>query len=366
MKKCIIAAVAAFAPMWALSQIVIGQTAGFTGTVAAGVKETTDGAKLWIDSINAKGGVNGQKIELLSMDDKFDPKVAAANAKVLVEEKNVVALFLNRGTPHAEGIIPLLEQHGVPLIAPSTGAMSLHQPVRKYVFNVRATYQREAEKAVTHLHTLGVNRIAVVHADDSFGRDGLAGAQNGFQKAGVQPLVVIKADRLKPDYAAFIPQIVAKEAQAVVWIGSGNTVADGVKALRAAKSAAQVVTLSNNASGGFIKSLGAQARGVIVTQVFPYERSFAYGFIKEAIGLAKAKNVELSPAMLEGYAAAKVLVEALRRAGPNPTRAKLQVALEGLKNFDIGGLEVSYGPDDRTGLDFADLSIIGQDGKFKR
>jgi branched-chain amino acid transport system substrate-binding protein len=366
MRKCIVAALAALAPLWAGAQIVIGQTAGITGTVAAGVKETTDGAKLWLDSINAKGGIHGQKVELVSMDDKFDPKLAAANAKVLIEDKNVLALFLVRGTPHSEAIIPMLDQHGVPMIAPSTGAMSLHQPVRKHVFNVRATYQREAEKAVTHLHTLGITRIAVVHADDTFGADGLQGARNGFQKAGFEPVAVIKADRLKPDYTTLIPAITGKDAQAVVWIGSGNTVADGVKALRAAKSAAQVVTLSNNASGGFIKSLGDQARGVIVTQVFPYERSYAYGFIKEAMTLAKAKNVELSPAMLEGYAAAKVLAEALRRAGPAPTRAKLQTALESLKNFDLGGLEVSYGPDDHTGLDFADLSIIGADGKFKR
>jgi ABC-type branched-subunit amino acid transport system substrate-binding protein len=365
-KKSILAAVVAFAPLWAAAQILVGQTAGFTGTVAAGVKETTEGAKLLIDSVNAKGGVNGQKIELVSMDDKFDPKIAAANAKVLIEEKNVVALFLVRGTPHSEAIIPLLDQHGVPLVAPSTGAMSLHQPVRKHVFNVRATYQREAEKAVTHLHTLGVNRIAVVYADDSFGTDGLEGARKGFAKARLEPLVVIKADRQKPDYKQIIPAITGKEAQAVVWVASGNAVADGVKALRAANSAAQVVTLSNNASTGFIKSLGDQARGVIVTQVFPYERSFAFGFIKEAMALAKDKNVELSPAMLEGYAGAKVLVEGLRRAGPNPTRAKIQAALEGLKKFDLGGLEVSFAADDHTGLDFADLSIIGQDGKFKR
>lgn len=366
MKKFLVGIVAALAPAWALSQIVIGQTAGITGIVAAGVKETTDGAKLWLDHINGKGGVNGQKVELLSMDDKFDPKQAAANAKVLIEEKNVLALFLVRGTPHSEAIIPLLDQHGVALIGPSTGAMSLHNPVRKYVFNVRATYQREAEKAVTHLHTLGVNRIAVIYADDSFGKDGLEGAQKGFQKAGFQPLAIVKADRIKPDYAAIIPEVTSKDAQAVVWIASGNAVADGVKALRAAKSAAQVVTLSNNASSGFVKSLGDSARGVIVTQVFPYERSYAYGFIKEALALAKPKNVDLTPAMLEGYAAAKVLVEGLKRAGPNPTRAKLQAALEGMRNFDIGGLEVSYGPDDHTGLDFADLSIIGQDGKFKR
>jgi branched-chain amino acid transport system substrate-binding protein len=365
-RKHLFAALVALAPAWASAQILIGQTAGITGIVASGVKETTEGAKLWLDSVNAKGGVNGQKIELISMDDKFDAKLAAENAKVLVEQKNVLALFLVRGTPHSVAILPLLQTHGIPMIAPSTGAMVLHQPVNKYVFNVRATYQREAEKAVTHLHTLGIRRIAVVYADDSFGTDGLEGARKGFQKAGFDPLAVIKADRLKPDYAKMIPEITGKDAQAVVWVASGNAVADGVKALRAAKSAAQVVTLSNNASSGFVKSLGDAARGVIVTQVFPAERSIAYGFVKEAIVLAKEKNLELSPAMLEGYAAAKVLVEGLRRAGANPTRAKLVTALDSMSKFDIGGLEVSFSPTDHTGLDFADLSIIGMDGKFKR
>src|SRR5690242_16268181 len=113
------------------AQILIGQTAGFTGTVAAGVKETSEGARPWIDAVNAKGGVNGQKIELVQLDDKFDPKLAAANARVLVEEKNVLALFLTRGTPTAEAMLPVLEQHGVPLVAPSTGAMVLHQPLRR-------------------------------------------------------------------------------------------------------------------------------------------------------------------------------------------------------------------------------------------
>ena len=366
MKRFLLAVLTALAPAWAFSQILIGQTAGITGTVAAGVKETTDGARLWIDHVNSQGGVHGQKIELISMDDRFDPKLAAANAKVLIEEKKVLALFLVRGTPHTEAINPLLEQYGVPLVAPSTGAMVLHNPVKKYIFNVRATYQREAEKAVTHLRTLSIERIAVIYADDSFGTDGLEGARKGFAKASMQPVTVIKADRLKPDFKAIIPEITGKDTQAIVWIGSGNAVADGVKALRAAKSAAQVVTLSNNASGGFVKSLGTDARGVIVTQVFPYERSYAYGFIKEAMGLAKERNLELSPAMLEGYAGAKVLVEGLRRAGPNPTRTRLAAALDNLRGYDLGGLEINYSPDNHTGLDFADLSIIGIDGKFKR
>jgi ABC-type branched-subunit amino acid transport system substrate-binding protein len=161
-KRLIVAALAALAPVWAMSQILVGQTAGFTGIAAAGVKETSEGAKLWIDAVNARGGVNGQKIELISMDDRFDPGLAASNARELIEARNVVALFLNRGTPHTEAILPLLEKHAIPLIAPSSGAMVLHEPVKKYVFNVRAPYQREAEKAVTHLRALGIYRIAVV------------------------------------------------------------------------------------------------------------------------------------------------------------------------------------------------------------
>jgi branched-chain amino acid transport system substrate-binding protein len=349
------------------AQILIGQTAGFSGQVAAGVKETTDGALLHIEAVNAKGGVHGQKIELTSLDDKFDPKLAAANARKLIEENNVSALFLTRGTPHTEAIIPLLEKHGVALVGPSTGAMVLHQPVRKYIFNVRATYQREAEKAMTHLASMGISRIAVVYADDSFGADGVAGAQKGLAAAKLTPVVLEKFDRAKPDFAPIAAKVAKADTQAVLMIASGSAVVDAGNALRGAGSAAQIVTLSNNASGGFIKSLGNNARGVIVTQVYPNERAVTYAMVKEAQELARAKGLtEITPAMLEGFAAAKVLVEGLRRAGPRPSREKIHAALEGIRKLDLGGLEVSYGPDDHTGLDFADLSIIGTDGKFRR
>ena len=94
----------------------------------------------------------------------------------------------------------------------------------------------------------------------------------------------------------------------------------------------------------------------------------AFPMVKEALDLAKARgvNLDLSPAMLEGFAAAKVLVEGLKRAGPNPSREKIQAALESIRKYDLGGLEVSYSPDDHTGLNFADLSIIGTDGRFRR
>lgn len=350
------------------AQILIGQTASFTGPVAAGVKETSDGAKWYLDAVNAKGGVRGQQIKLLSMDDKFDAKLAHDNAQALAERDNVLALFLNRGTPQTEAMLPVLEKFGIPLVAPSTGASVLHNPVKRWVFNVRATYQREAEKAVLHLATTGLKRIAVVYSDDSFGKDGLAGADKGFVKAGLQPLILLKVERVKPDYASIVPQITKADAQAVLWIAAGTAVADGVKQLRKSGSVAQVVTLSNNAFNGFVEALGDAAKGVIVSQVFPNERSLTHPFVKEARELARANGqATLSPANLEGVAAAKVLVEGLRLAGPKPSRASLAAALEGMRGFDLGGgLEVSYSATDHTGLDFADLSIINAEGRFKR
>lgn len=348
----------------ALAQLRIGQTTGVTGTVAANIKESMLGTSLYLNAINAKGGVNGEKIEITTLDDKFDPKLTLVNAKILIEERNVLALFMTRGTPHTEGILPLLKQHGVPLIGPSTGAMVFHHPVQAQVFNVRATYQREAERAITHLASVGVTRIALVHVDDSFGTDALEGSQKGMTHNKLTPVVVAKFDRSKPDFSAIAAQVVKADAQAVMMLGSGTAVVDGIKAIKAAGSAAQFITLSNNASEGFIKQLGEQGRGVIVTQVFP--QSYSYSLVKDANQLAKAQGLTVvSPAMLEGFAAAKVLVEALRRSGANPTRDKLMASLNNL-NYDIGGLEVRYSHASHTGLDFADLSIITEEGKFRR
>jgi ABC-type branched-subunit amino acid transport system substrate-binding protein len=349
----------------AQAEILIGQTVGVTGAVAATVKESSAGAMLYIDSVNAKGGLGGEKIQIITLDDKFDTKLTLANAHKLIEERRVLALFMTRGTPHTEGLIPLLNQHGVPLIGPSTGAMVLHTPIKRHIFNVRATYQREAEKAIAHLASIGMTRIAVIHVDDTFGADGLEGAQKGLLAAKMKAVEIVKFDRSKPDFSVIAPLIAKAEAQAVMIIGSGTAVVDGIKAVKAAGSGAQFVTLSNNASGGFVKLLGEQARGVIVTQVLP--QSFGYALVRDATQLAKAQNItDLSPAMLEGFASAKVLVEALRRSLPNLNRERLQAALEGMQKFDIGGLEVSYSPTDHTGLDFADLSIISVDGKFRR
>lgn len=363
-----------FACGTAAAQIRIGQTTGLTGPVAAPVKEINIGANLYIDYVNSEGGVAGQQIELVSLDDKNQAPITAQNAKQLIADPKVVALFLNRGTPHAQAMLPLLAEGHIVLLAPSTGAMALHKPVNPWVFNVRATYQREAEHLTSHLGMGGLERVGICYVDDSFGLDGLQGALKVFKDAAKVPALNVAIDKFKPDYATCVAKALEVKPLGILIIGTTVSVATGVKALRAAGSLVTVATLSNNAAKGFVDALGESAQGVIVSQVFPSERRLASPMIAEAARLAAAKDVkQLTPAMIEGYAAAKVLVAALKRAAKDKegiTRASIKRALEAFNRVDIGGgvggTEVTYSPTDHTGLDYVDLSYIAADGTFRR
>ncbi len=346
--------------------IRIGQTADFSGPAAANMKEATAGAQLVFKSVNAKGGVNGQQIELVSLDDKFDPKLAAENAKVLLEKERVRALFLTRGTPHAQAILPLLEQYKVPLVAPSTGAMLLHKPVNPWVFNVRATYQRESEHATRYLTGMGLTRIAVVQTDDSFGSDAVQGALRELEKAKLEPVFVEKLDRANPDVSRFAETAVKFNPQAVLFFTTSGAMAKCVEAMRDKRVSSMVVTLSHNASSGTVKLLGKYATGVVMTQAFPSERAVSFGLVKEANEMAKAAGQTVTPAMLEGFSAAKVLVEGLKRAGADADGSKIAAALGSIEGFNLGGLPISYSADDHTGLDYSDISVVGRDGLFRR
>ena len=245
--------------------------------------------------------------------------------------------------------------------------MVLHQPVNPYVFNLRASFQREAERAVRHLASIGVKRVTLVQVDDAFGADAGVGALRGLEAVGLRASAVLRFDRNQPKLAPMMQQLARANAEAVLFIGPGYAVVEGINALRAAGSTAHVATLSNNASAEFVRALGENARGVIVTQLFPYERSTSMPLVREAQALYKARGKnELTPAQLEGFAAAKLLVEGLRRAANDLSRDGLLKALDSLHRFDLGGLELSFGPKNHSGLAFTDVSIIGPDGKFWR
>lgn len=361
------------APMMALAEpgigkstIRIGQSAGVSGPVAGSVKEQIAGAQVYLNHVNANGGVAGRKIELLTYDDGFDAKRTPDNVRKLIGEDKVFALFMVRGTPQNESILPIIGAEKVPLIAPLTGAITLHRPVNRYVFNVRAKYQDEVARAINHLATSGMSRIAIFYANDGFGQDVFEGFNTALQARGVQPAGAASFNRPMGDISQGVATVNKANPQAVMVIGSGSEAARIIREMKKAGSAAQFVTLSNNAADSFIKELGDDGKGLIITQVVPGMNSSQMSIASEYRGMAKAQKVEPSNAGMEGFMSAKVLVEGLRRAGPEPTREKLIAALENLRDYDLGGILISYSPTRHTGSSFVEMSIVSSTGKLIR
>jgi ABC-type branched-subunit amino acid transport system substrate-binding protein len=348
------------------SSVLIGQTVGVTGTVAGPVKEMNEGANAYFREVNKRGGVHGRRIDMLVLDDKFDPALTLANAEVLIKRDRVFALFQGRGTPHTQGILPLLNEYNVPLVAPSTGAAGFHKPVNRLLFNIRAKYQDEVAKAVEHFTTVGIRSISILHVDDAFGQDGLEGFMKAMEARKLMPVSVTKFARVNPDYEATAAEVIKAAPGALIVVSSAKNTVEVIKAIRARGGRMQIMTMSNNSSQAFVKDLGPAGIGVIVSQITPTPHLLSSKLGQEFAAAAKAHGVTVSYAAMEGFVNAKVFVEGLRRAGPKLTRDGFIRALESMQRVDFGGLMVTYGPDDHTGSDFVELTMIGRDGKFVR
>jgi branched-chain amino acid transport system substrate-binding protein len=348
------------------TRILLGQTVGVTGTVAGPVKEMNEGANAYFSKINKEGGVHGRKIEMLVLDDKFDPKLTLANAETLIKKEGVFALFQGRGTPHTQGILPLLEANNVPLVAPSTGADTFHTPVNRYLFNVRAKYQDEVVKAVEHFATIGINAIGILHVDDAFGQDGLEGFKKAMAARKLTPVTITKFARVQPDYNAAAAEVIKAGPTALIVVSSAKNTAEVIKTIRSQGSQMLIMTMSNNSSESFVKDLGPAGNGVVVSQITPAPHLLTTQLGQEFKLAAKASGATVSYAAMEGFINAKVMVEGLKRAGPKLTREGFLRAMESMRRVDFGGLMVTYGPDDHTGSEFVELTMIGKDGRFMR
>ncbi len=346
--------------------ILLGQTADYSGPQAAAVKETTAAAIAYFNKVNAEGGVFGRKIELRSLDDGFDPKRSVENVRTLAADKAMVALILARGTANAEALLPVLTEVKIPLLGPVGGSQAMHSPPNRYLFNLRTQTQTEAYKAIVQLNAQGMTRLAVVYTDDAFGKDAVQGFDRALAAHNLQPLVRATIPRGSTDVAAAVDKLAETKPQATVGICIAKACAALVKAMREKGVNSTFLSLANTSSNSYIKELAQNAHGVIVTQVFPYPGSEASGAGKELRELATKAKFEPSYATMEGMIAAKVMVEALKRAGPNPTPEKVTNALESLRNYDLGGFTINFGPGNRSGSEFVDLSIISKAGKFIR
>lgn len=346
------------------NKILIGQTAGFTGPAGEQVKEMTQGAKLYIDAVNQAGGIYGRRIDLISEDDGFDANASKKHAHTLLVDKQVFALFLPRGTPNTEAIMTEARPLGVPVVAPSTGAATFFDQPDPLLFVVRAKYQTEIAELVRYFGTLGLRRLALVNVNDTFGKDTEIGFNNATQNLPADAHRIFTVDRLKPDVAKAAADVGKFTPQAVILACPSTTARSMIETLNKQGTATQIAALSNNAALAFAQSLGALGRGVVVSQVMPSPVRSTSRLGRDLSASAKAVGVAPSYAMMEGYAAARVLVEGLKRAGKAPTRANFVAGLEAAGTIDLGGLDVHYGPNLRKGSNYVELTVIGPNGTF--
>jgi ABC-type branched-subunit amino acid transport system substrate-binding protein len=348
------------------STIVIGQSAPLSGANAELGNDIRNGALAYFRKVNDAGGVHGRKIELVTIDDANQVPRAEANTKKLVEEQGVFALFGYASATLSRPALPTVEKHRVPFLAPFTGA----DPMRvfnKHVYNMRASYADELEKIVEHYATFGIKRFAIVHYDDPVGKENLTAVERALKKRNLVPASVgAYKDRAKPDIESALKEVMKGQPEVVIHTTLYKATADFIKAAQKAGFAAQQVSNSFPGASPLAKELGKEGAGVAIAQVVPPPSKRSVPVVQEyqaAIEKQLGKK-EFSFTSLESFIAAKAMVEALKRAGPRPTREGFMQALDNMKSFDTGGYLLSFSPTDHNGSSYVEMTVIGRDLKF--
>jgi branched-chain amino acid transport system substrate-binding protein len=349
------------------NSILLGQSAAFSGPAAQLGIEMNAGAVAYFDYINKQGGVNGRTISVKTRDDRYEGNLAAENTRKLIEEDKVFALFAYVGTPTSAAALPIFTEAKVPFVGPFTGAELLRNPLNRYVFNVRASYYDETEKIVEQLVSTGIQRIAVFYQNDSYGKAGLTGVEIAMKKRNLAIAATGTVERNTVDVGAAVKAIAAVQPDAVVMISAYTSIAEFVRQMKKAGSAAQFHNVSFVGSKALSNALGPEGYGVVISQVVPFPWYPGVPVVKEYQRILKISgNTNYSFGSLEGYLAAKVMVEGLRRAGRDLTRESLIAALESMNNVDFGGFVVSFSRTSHAGSDYVELTMIGRDGNFVR
>jgi branched-chain amino acid transport system substrate-binding protein len=347
--------------------ITIGQSAALSGPAQALGQEMKAGIEAYFKYVNSKGGVNGRKLVLKSLDDGYEPDRAKANTTELIEKEKVLALLGYVGTPTSNASLPVFTAAKVPFIGPFTGAQSLRDPFNRYIFHVRASYFDETEAIVDHLVRSGVTKIGVFYQNDAYGQAGLAGVERAMKKRNMTIAAKDTVERNTVDVSKAVASLAKSGVQAVVMISAYKSCAAFIREMKRADANPQFWNVSFVGSKALSDELGPEGRGVQISQVVPFPWGSSATVVKEYQRIISPDGKDIyNFSSMEGFLAAKVLVEGLRRAGKDLNRESLVTAMEKMGKVDLGGFTVNYSPDNREGSRFVDLTIISKNGKFMR
>ncbi|MCB4399158.1 ABC transporter substrate-binding protein [Synechococcus sp. MU1625] len=342
--------------------LVLGQSLPLSGPSAQLGLDYRRGALAWFKSVNREGGIHGRRIELVSLDDKYEPSQTLINTRQLLKRNDLLALFGYVGTPTTKVALPLIEAAEVPLVAPMTGASLLRRPELRMVFNMRTSYRREIAAMVDELVRDAHHRIAIVYQDDAFGQDGLEGAMAALTSHGLKPVAVTTVQRNSAQVGDALDDLMAVNPNGVVLVSAYVSSAALATALRERGSSAQIMNVSFVGTQALQRAMPVgEANGIGVAQVvpFPWNRWIpVVADYQRCLRLSDAAS-GFGFTSFEGYLAARMITEALARAGKNPTRQSLVQALESINDLDLGGFRIQMGRDDHNASDFVELTFLG-------
>ena len=348
-------------------KIILGQSAALSGPAAQLGIQFHQGAKLYFDGVNAQGGIGRQQIEIRKLDDGYEPARCVENTQKLIAE-NVFALFGYIGTPTSIAALPLATKAKIPFIAPFSGAMSLRNPFNKYAFHVRASYNDETALIVKQSLNMGLKKIAVFYQNDAYGKAGLDGVNLALGLQRLQPVALATVERNSVDVAPAVKTLMAASPDAVVQIGAYKACAAFIREARKAGYGGTFYNVSFVGTQALADELGKDGAGVVVSQVMPSPYNASRAIAREfasAVAAANNKEVQANFSSMEGYVAARLFAEGLKRAGANPTRESLMAGLEGIGSQSLGGFAVSLSSNDHVASSFVELSMLTGDGRVR-
>lgn len=357
------AAACAAPPAMAQETWVIGQSAPLTGSNARFGQDIQSGAAAWLAQVNARGGLQGRPVQLLTLDDKNDRKQAAANATTLLANRNLLALFGFASATLSLDALPQAEKQRVPFFAPFSGANAVRgkSPV---LFTVRASYGEEMEKMLNFWTSLGFKRVSVVHYDDEVGQQNLAVVSQYLQKINLVPQA-LPLKRNAPVGKVEAERLAAQQPEVIL-----NTVLSGAaaqlqKELVALGRLVPTSSLSFVGADQYIAAAGAASAGVSIGQVVPSPGSYSPAVRECAKALeAAGSKTPMNSTQLEACFAARVLTEGIRRVqGPVNPQTVLQ-SLSNLGTYDLGGFKITFAPGAQHGSKFVELAMVTRDGRL--
>jgi ABC-type branched-subunit amino acid transport system substrate-binding protein len=345
--------------------IILGQSAPFSGPAAQLGIQFYQGAKLYLDIYNAQPG--HRDVELRFLDDGYEPERTVVNTKKLIDE-DAFALFGYIGTPTSLAALPLAVKDKVPFIAPFTGAMALREPFHKNVFHLRASYNDETALIVKQLTHLGLKKIAVFYQNDAYGKAGLDGVTRALKPLNLAPVATGTVERNTVAVSQAVKDIVAARPDAVVQIGAYKSCAAFIREARKAGYGGTFYNVSFVGTQALADELGKEGRGIMISQVMPFPFSTTTAISREYLdAVAKAGgDASANYSSMEGYLAAKVFSEGLKRAGKNATRDSFITAMESINSTNFGGFNVNFGAKDHVASKFVEISMLTEEGKVRR